>query len=71
MTEPRDSRTAAEAYAENTAAIRATIKRLQAGLRRHGEEQRAEPQSWAFAGDASYVLDLLQQAVKFLNTEEE
>ena len=72
MTEPtRDSRTAEDTYAENTAAIRDSIKRLQDGLRRHGDEQRADPTSWAFAGDASYVLDLLHQAVKFLNAEEE
>jgi len=72
MTEPtRDPRTAAEAYAENTAAIQAAIQKLQAGLRRHGDEQQADSKSWAFAGDASYVLDLLHQAVTFLNTEED
>jgi len=64
-------RTAVQAYKENTKAIDFAIKQLQAGLKRHAEEQAKEPRNYGFAGDASYVLDLLQQATRFIRNEEE
>jgi len=70
-TTTRDTRTAAQAYQENTAAIQAALKKLQAGLKKHAKEQARDPKSYGFAGDASYVLDLLEQAARFINGEDE
>ena len=67
----RTGRTAAQAYQENTAAIQATLKKLQAGLKQHGKEQAKDPRNYGFAGDASYVLELLDQAARFICGEEE
>ena len=64
-------RTADQAYKENTAGIELAIKQLQAGLKRDAEEQAKDPRNYGFAGDARYVLDLLQQAVRFINDQEE
>ena len=66
-----NKRSATQAYKENTAAIKAAITELQAGLKQHAKEQAEEPQDWGYAGDASYVLELLQQAVNFNKGEEE
>ena len=70
-TTTRDTRTATQAYQENTAAIQAAMKKLQAGLKQHGKEQAKDPRNWGYCGDASYVLDLLQQAARFICGEEE
>ena len=63
--------TATQAYKKNTATIQATIRKLQAGLKRHAEEQAKDPKNWGYAGDASYVVDLLMQAAEFINDEED
>ena len=70
-TTTRDTRTAQQAYDENMAAIQAAIQKLQAGLKKHRREQTKDPRSYGFAGDASYVLDLLTQAARFINGEDE
>jgi len=64
-------RSADQAYKENTAALQDAIKQLQAGLKRHAEEQSANPRDWSYSGDLSYVLDLIQQAARFICGEEE
>ena len=64
-------RTADQAYKENTEAIHTTIKRLQAGLKDHAMEQAKEPRNYGYAGDAVHVLELLQRAVTFINSEED
>ena len=70
-TTTRDTRTAQQAYDENMAAIQATIQKLQAGLKKHRKEQAKDPRNYGFAGDASYVQDLLDQAARFINGEDE
>lgn len=62
-------RTSELAYDNNCAAIQKAIKTLQKELRLHRKRQRAKPQDWGFAGDTSYILDLLFQALKFLGAE--
>ena len=63
--------TAQQTYDENMAAIQETLKKLQAGLKKHRKEQAKDPKSYGFAGDASYVADLLGQAARFINGEDE
>jgi len=74
-TTTRDTRTATQAYQENTEAIQAAIKKLQAGLKKHDREFKGEQghrgAHWGYPGDASYVLDLVQQAARFICGEEE
>lgn len=70
-TTTRDTRTAAQAYDENAAIITATLNHLADGLVRHRAEAHADPKNWSMAGDLSYVADLLQQAARFINGEEE
>ena len=69
------TRTAELAYSENTEAIHAAIRKLQAGLKKHGKEFKGEQghhgKHWGYPGDASYVLDLVQRAAAFINGEEE
>jgi hypothetical protein len=75
MTTTRDTRTATQAYEENTAAIQAAIKKLQAGLKKHAREFKGEEghfgKHYGYPGDASYVLELLDQAARFICGEEE
>jgi hypothetical protein len=70
-TTTRDTRTAQQTYDENMAAIQAAIRKLQAGLKKHRKEQAKDARSYGYAGDASYVLDLLDQAARFINGEDE
>jgi len=70
-TTTRDTRTATQAYQENMTAIEETLKKLQAGLKKHRREQAKDPRSYAYAGDLSYVADLVQQAARFINGEDE
>lgn len=71
MNTPRDTRTATEAYSENTEAIRAAIRKLQAGLRRHKTEQAKSPRNWGFVGDTGHVLELVERTARFVCGEEE
>jgi len=74
-TTTRDNRTAAQAYDENTAAIQEAIQKLQAGLKKHAREFKGEQghfgKHWGYPGDASYILDRVQEAARFINGEEE
>jgi hypothetical protein len=70
-TTTRDTRTAQQAYNENMAAIQAAIQKLQAGLKEHRKEQAKDPRNYGYPGDLGYVLDLAQQAARFINGEDE
>ena len=70
-TTTRDTRTATQAYQENLTALAETLKKLQAGLRKHRKEQAKDPLNWGLVGDLSYALDLAQQAARFINGEDE
>ena len=70
-TTTRDTRTAAQAYDENAAAITAALNHLANGLAKHRREAQAAPRDWSLTGDLSYVLDLVTQAALFINGEEE
>jgi len=70
-TTTRDTRTAAQAYDENAATITAALNHLADGLAKHKREAHADPKNWGYAGDLSYVADLIQQAARFINGEEE
>lgn len=66
-----DTNTAAQAYDENAATITAALNHLADGLAKHKRKAFADPKTWGYAGDLSYVADLLQQAARFINGEEE
>jgi hypothetical protein len=70
-TTTRDTRTAQQAYDENMAAIQEALKKLQAGLKKHRKEQAKDPANYGYAGDLSYVADLVSQAARFINGEDE
>jgi len=74
-TTTKDTRTAAQAYDENAATIQEALRKLQAGLKRHaGEFKGAQGHfgaHYGYPGDLSYVADLVTQAARFINGEEE
>ena len=69
-----EARTAKQAYGDNVAKINEAIRKLQAGLKRHGKEFNGAEghygQNWGYPGDASYILDLVQQAAEFIGGKE-
>jgi len=70
-TTTRDNRTAAQAYDENWMAIFANLNKLRAGLDAHKRQAFADPKNWGFVGDLAHVNELLAEAARFINGEEE
>ena len=67
----KETRSADAAYQQHWDAIQAEIRKLQAGLRIHRKEQKADPRNWGFVGDMCRVHELVRQASSFINGEEE
>ena len=65
------TKTAAQAYDETSAAITAALNHLANGLAKHKKEAHADPKNWGYVGDLNHVNDLLQRAARFINGEEE
>ena len=70
-TTTQDTRTAAQAYAENVMAINALMVTLKNELFRHKHQAAAAPTDWSWVGDLAHVRELLEQAVTFMTGEEE
>jgi hypothetical protein len=67
----KDTRTAAQAYDENWMAIWSNLNSLRRGLDAHHAEALADPKNWGRVGDLAHVNELLAEAARFINGEEE
>jgi len=56
-------------YGERLAECKSLLKRIEAGLEKHGVQQAATPESWTHAGDLGDVAEELANTVAFLGDE--
>jgi sugar-specific transcriptional regulator TrmB len=68
---PKETRTAAQAYAEHEQAIEKALKRLAEQLIELRREHEADPRNWGIVGSIEEVKDRIQTTVSFLADEEE
>jgi hypothetical protein len=59
--------TADESYQAKLTEIKATMRKIEAGLDKHSKRQTGKPLNWGFVGDLFYILEELTEMSDFVN----